>query len=134
MLLDIYDPKAPPSPIGIDLGTTNSVVAYVRDGRPMALVNCDGTQLLPSVVHYGRHGEVLVGNNAKAYLEREPSRTIASVKRFVGRGSDDPPTLELGAYRFAPPNTDEERRVVRFRSEEHTSELQSREHLVCRLL
>lgn len=114
MLLDIYDPKAPPSPIGIDLGTTNSVVAYVRDGRPMALVNCDGTQLLPSVVHYGRHGEVLVGNNAKAYLEREPSRTIASVKRFVGRGADDPQTLALGTYRFAEPTNDEQRRVVRF--------------------
>ncbi len=114
MLLDIYDPKAPPPPIGIDLGTTNSVVAYVRDESPMALVNCDGTELLPSVVHFGRHGEVLVGNTAKAYIEREPTRTISSVKRFVGRGADDPQTATLGAYRFAPPTTEEERRVVRF--------------------
>lgn len=114
MLLDIYDPKAPPTPIGIDLGTTNSVVAYVRDESPMALVNCDGTELLPSVVHFGRHGEVLVGNTAKAYIEREPTRTISSVKRFVGRGADDPQTATLGAYRFAPPTTEEERRVVRF--------------------
>jgi molecular chaperone HscA len=114
MLLDIFDPKAPPTPIGIDLGTTNSVVAYVRDEHPTALINCDGTQLLPSVVHYGRHGEVLVGNNAKAYVEREPTRTIASAKRFIGRGADDPQTLVLGAYRFASPSNDEERRVVRF--------------------
>ena len=114
MLLDIFDPKAPPTPIGIDLGTTNSVVAYVRDERPMALINCDGTQLLPSVVFYGRHGEVLVGNNAKAYLEREPARTIASVKRFMGRGADDPQTQALGTYRFVAPNNDEQRRVVQF--------------------
>lgn len=114
MFLDIFDPKAPPTAIGIDLGTTNSVVAYVRDDRPMALTNCDGTQLLPSIVHYGRHGEVLVGSNAKAYIEREPTRTIASAKRFMGRGADDPQTRALGAYRFASPSTEEERRVVRF--------------------
>lgn len=114
MFLDIFDPKAPPTAIGIDLGTTNSVVAYVRDDRPMALTNCDGTQLLPSIVHYGRHGEVLVGNNAKAYIEREPTRTIASAKRFMGRGAEDPQTRVLGAYRFANPTTDEDRRVVRF--------------------
>ena len=79
MLLDIYDPKAPPRAIGIDLGTTNSIVAYVRDERPTALVNCDGTQLLPSVVHYGEHGQVQVGRTAQSYLTREPERTIAPV-------------------------------------------------------
>jgi molecular chaperone HscA len=40
-LLEIFDPKAPPRPIGIDLGTTNSLVAYVRDGRPVAIKDCD---------------------------------------------------------------------------------------------
>src|SRR5690606_7111410 len=114
MLLDIYDPKAPPTAIGIDLGTTNSVVAYVRDERPMALVNCDGTQLLPSVVYYGRHGEVIVGRSARPYREQEPSRTIASVKRFMGRAADDPQTEALGTYAFAPPDTAQDARVVRF--------------------
>jgi molecular chaperone HscA len=114
MLLDIFDPKAPPTPIGIDLGTTNSVVAYVRDERPTALINCDGTQLLPSVVYYGTHGEVLVGSTAKAYLEREPLRTIMSAKRFMGKGADDEQTRALGAYKFAPAASEMESRVVRF--------------------
>ena len=58
MLLDIFDPKAPPKAIGIDLGTTHSIVAHVQDARPQALISCDGTPLLPSVVHFGDHGNV----------------------------------------------------------------------------
>jgi molecular chaperone HscA len=99
-LLDIFDPKAPPKPIGIDLGTTNSIVAHVRDGRPVPLTTCDGSPLLPSVVHYGAHGTVQVGAAAKAYATREPERTIASVKRFMGRGANDAETKRLGAYKF----------------------------------
>jgi molecular chaperone HscA len=114
MLLDIYDPKAPPTPVGIDLGTTNSIVAYVADGRPVALTTCDGAPLLPSVVHYSAEGGVTVGRAAKARATIEPERTLASVKRFVGRGADDPETQRLASYRFAQANTDEERRVVRF--------------------
>jgi molecular chaperone HscA len=114
MLLDIYDPKAPPTPVGIDLGTTNSIVAYVADGRPVALTTCDGTQLLPSVVHYSAEGGITVGRAAKARATIEPERTLASVKRFVGRGADDPETQRLASFRFAPAKTDEERRVVRF--------------------
>ncbi len=114
MLLDIFDPKAPPKAIGIDLGTTNSVVAYMRDERPTALVNCDGTELLPSVVYYGAHGEVIVGRSAKAYAEREPGRTIASAKRFLGKAADDPQTRALGTYVFAAPSSDKDARVVRF--------------------
>lgn len=114
MLLDIFDPKAPPTPIGIDLGTTHSVVAYVREGDPLALVNCDGAQLLPSVVHYGAHGSVMVGRSAVAYLERQPQRTIASVKRFMGRGADDPQTRLLGSNQFAEPKNETERKTVHF--------------------
>ncbi|HEX6767360.1 MAG TPA: Hsp70 family protein, partial [Polyangiaceae bacterium] len=114
MLLDIYDPKAPPTPIGIDLGTTNSIVAYVADGRPTALTTCDGTPLLPSVVHYGAEGGVTVGSAAKARAVSEPVRTLASVKRFMGRGADDAETKRLSSYRFATGGSDEERRVVRF--------------------
>lgn len=114
MLLDIFDPKAAPRAVGIDLGTTNSIVAYVRDGAPVALTTCDGAPLLPSVVHYAESGAVLVGRAAKAHLTREPARTIASVKRFMGRDARDPETARLGAYRFAEPRNDEEARSVRF--------------------
>src|SRR6185369_10731833 len=108
MLLDIFDPKAAPRAIGIDLGTTNSIVAYVRDGAPSSLITCDGAPLLPSVVHYGSNGAVLVGRAAKAQLTRDPARTIASVKRFMGKGADDPETRRLGAQKFAMPKTDDE--------------------------
>jgi len=53
MLLDIFDPKAPPQAIGIDLGTTNSIVAHVRDGRPVPLTTCDGSAMF-GVRHPGR--------------------------------------------------------------------------------
>ncbi|HWA73770.1 MAG TPA: Fe-S protein assembly chaperone HscA [Polyangiaceae bacterium] len=114
VLLDIFDPKAPPKPIGIDLGTTNSIVASVRDGVPVALTTCDGAPLLPSVVYYSKEGPVLVGRTAMAYATREPERTIQSVKRFMGRGADDPETRRLGAYKFVPPNSEAEAKVVRF--------------------
>ena len=114
MLLDIFDPKAPPKPVGIDLGTTNSIVASVRDGKPSALTTCDGTALLPSVVYYGDHGAVIVGGSARPYAVRAPERTICSVKRFVGRGATDPQTRELGTYRFVEPATEEDARTVRF--------------------
>jgi molecular chaperone HscA len=110
MLLDIFDPKAPPQAIGIDLGTTNSIVAHVRDGRPVPLITCDGSPLLPSVVHYGVEGSVAVGRTAMSYATREPERTIASVKRFMGRASGDAETTRLGAYKFVPG----EASVVRF--------------------
>ncbi len=114
MLLDIFDPKAAPKAIGIDLGTTNSIVAHVRDGAAVALVSCDGTPLLPSVVHYAKSGAVLVGRAAKAQLTRDPSNTIASVKRFMGRDAHDPETQRLGAYHFTTPKDDREARSVRF--------------------
>jgi molecular chaperone HscA len=114
MLLDIFDPKAPPKPIGIDLGTTNSLVAYVSDGAPRTLVTCDGTALLPSVVYYGDHGGIVVGASAKPYAFRAPERTLSSIKRFMGRGARDAETERLGAYRFAEPKSAEEERVVRF--------------------
>jgi molecular chaperone HscA len=113
-LLDIFDPKAPPKAIGIDLGTTNSIVASVRDGKPLALTTCDGTALLPSVVYYSSEGPILVGRSAKAHATREPVRTIQSVKRFMGRAADDAETEKLGAYRFVQPTSAEETKVVRF--------------------
>ncbi|HEX9618784.1 MAG TPA: Fe-S protein assembly chaperone HscA [Polyangiaceae bacterium] len=114
MLLDIFDPKAPPQPIGIDLGTTHSIVAYSRDGKPRALTTCDGAALLPSVVYYGDHGSTVVGSAARAHATREPTRTLSSVKRFMGRGSDDAETRALAAFKLKPPESDADRKVVRF--------------------
>lgn len=114
MLLDIFDPKAPPKPIGIDLGTTHSIVSTVRDDVPTALLTCDGTGLLPSVVYYGKHGNVMVGEAARSYLSREPQRTISSAKRFMGRSYAERPQGELTHLRIAEPKTEEEGRSVRF--------------------
>ena len=63
-LLEIYDPKAAPRPIGIDLGTTNSIVARMRDGTPIAIRDCDLEALMPSAVFYDDRGQVIVGREA----------------------------------------------------------------------
>jgi molecular chaperone HscA len=113
MLLEIFDPKAPPRAIGIDLGTTNSLVAYVKNERPTAIQDCNQQTLLPSAVHYGDRGEVVVGQDALLRAAEHPRETIVSVKRFMGRGADDPETRRLGPYEFtAPKNGDAN--VVRF--------------------
>ena len=114
-LLDIFDPKAPPRPIGIDLGTTNSLVAYVREGKPVVLRDCDGAALLPSVVHYGAGSLVSVGADAARLAPVHPQDTIVSVKRFMGRGARDPETRKLGPYAFVEPASDDDARVVKFR-------------------
>lgn len=113
-LMEIFDPKAAPKPIGIDLGTTNSLVARVVDGEAHCIVDADGDFVLPSVVHYGKHGQIIVGKEAVLLAESYPLDTIASVKRFVGRGANDPQTRRLGSYRFVPPATPQEERVIRF--------------------
>ncbi|MBX3220783.1 MAG: Fe-S protein assembly chaperone HscA [Labilithrix sp.] len=112
-LLEIFDPKAPPKAIGIDLGTTNSLVAYVKNERPTTVKDCDQAALLPSVVHYGDAGEVVVGRNAQLRAAEHPRETIVSVKRFMGRGGDDPETRRLGPYAFVAPEAGTAN-VVRF--------------------
>ncbi len=114
-LLEIFDPKASPRPIGIDLGTTNSVVARVRDGSPAPISNCDNDTLIPSVVHYGEGGAVLVGRAAAKLAAEHPRETIVSAKRFVGRGARDPETKKLGPYEFGEPRGGDDERTVRFR-------------------
>jgi molecular chaperone HscA len=112
--------------IGIDLGTTNSLVAAIEDGRPVVLLDEEGEAILPSVVHYaastaglgaeagGAGAGVVVGKHAREVLAaRAPSDTIASVKRFMGRGPEDAESKrKLTAYRFAPGQPGES--VVRF--------------------
>src|SRR5512139_1097053 len=102
-LLEIFDPKAAPRPIGIDLGTTNSLVARVRDGKPVVIADCNAAKLVPSVVHYDPRGRVIVGADAQRLAVDFPRETIVSVKRFMGRGADDPETRRLGPYEFADP-------------------------------
>ncbi len=100
--------------IGIDLGTTNSLVAIVENGKPVCLPDEDGTTIVPSVVHYAADGRVLVGAEPRDTLAPEfPHDTIASVKRFMGRGpSDAEATRRLTPYAFAPAAPSEG--VVRF--------------------
>jgi len=114
-LFAIFDPKAPPRPIGIDLGTTNSLVAYVEEGRPQVVLDCDVEALVPSVVSYDERGNVVVGRNAQRRAPLHPKETIVSVKRFMGRGADDPETGRLGPYEFVPPKGDADANVVRFK-------------------
>jgi len=74
--------------VGIDLGTTNSLVATVRSGEVSTLADTQGSHLLPSVVHYAEEG-VQVGVQAQQCSVTDPFNTIVSVKRFMGRGLDD---------------------------------------------
>lgn len=75
--------------VGIDLGTTNSLVAVVRSGVCKTLVDDSGKSILPSVVYYQENSEPIVGEAAMSYSEKDPLNTIVSVKRLMGRGIDD---------------------------------------------
>ncbi len=92
------------SAVGIDLGTTNSLVAIVDGGKPVCLTDGHGEAIVPSVVHYAADGSVVVGARARDELAPElPRDTIASVKRFMGRGPRDAEaTRRLTPYEFAP--------------------------------
>ena len=93
-LLQISEPGQTPEPhqqkraIGIDLGTTNSLVATVRNDKAATLPNLQGQHLLPSVVHYGEN-DIVVGHAAQAASLQDPNNTIVSVKRMMGRGLAD---------------------------------------------
>ena len=76
--------------IGIDLGTTNSVVAVMEGGEPVVIPNAEGGRTVPSVVAFSKTGERLVGQIAKRQAITNPDNTIYSIKRFMGRRWDDP--------------------------------------------
>ncbi|MBK6980483.1 MAG: Fe-S protein assembly chaperone HscA [Betaproteobacteria bacterium] len=105
-LLQISEPGETPEPherqlaVGIDLGTTHSLVATVRSGSAECLPDAQGRVLLPSVVRYGPGGAVAVGHEALAMAADDPSNTIASVKRFMGRGVSDVAKYGALPYRF----------------------------------
>ena len=94
-LLQISEPGQTTAPhqrnyaAGIDLGTTNSLVAVNRSGEVNTLPDNAGRHLLPSVVHYGENGEILVGYEAQQKQATDPLNTISSVKRIMGRGIED---------------------------------------------
>jgi molecular chaperone HscA len=105
-LLQISEPGMSTEPhqhrlaVGIDLGTTNSLVATVRNGVTLCLQDEDGRVLLPSVVHYLADGQIVVGRKAHASQATDPRNTIVSVKRFMGRGLKDVAHVETMPYDF----------------------------------
>src|SRR5512142_556049 len=76
--------------VGIDLGTTNTVVAAVRDGAPVAIKDETGSSVIPSIVSFLPSGAVLVGDAAKERRSDDPRNTVFSVKRLIGRPWDSP--------------------------------------------
>jgi molecular chaperone HscA len=106
-LLQISEPGASPDPhqrriaVGIDLGTTHSLVASVRNGVAECLPDAEGRVILPSVVRYLGEGRRQIGFDAQAAQAEDPENTIASVKRFMGRGLADIANREKLPYRFA---------------------------------
>jgi molecular chaperone HscA len=105
-LLQISEPGMSTAPhqhrlaVGIDLGTTNSLVATVRSGLAVVLDDEAGHSLLPSVVRYHASGDVEVGYPAQSAQNRDPHNTIVSVKRFMGRGISDIDDISSLPYRF----------------------------------
>lgn len=100
-LLQIHEPGESPAPhdgetalaIGIDLGTTNSVVAMSKDATPEVLRDDDGQALVPSVVAYAPDGSAIVGGLAKSLLLDRPESVVSSIKRLMGRGIEDVKSL-----------------------------------------
>ena len=85
--------------IGIDLGTTNSVVAVMEGGKPVVIANQEGSRTTPSVVAFGKNGERPVGQVAKRQAITNPDKTIFSIKRFMGRRYDEV-TQEIKMFPF----------------------------------
>src|SRR3972149_6917690 len=107
--------------IGIDLGTTNSVVAVMEGGDPVVIPNSEGGRTTPSVVAFTKDGERLVGQVAKRQAVTNPKNTVFSIKRFMGRrtgevkleagrvpyavlpGQNDLAVVEIQGKRYSPP-------------------------------
>ncbi len=101
--------------VGIDLGTTNSLVAYMADGRPCVIPGRNERTMVPSVVAMTDNG-LIVGDPAKEYLTRSPERTVYSVKRFMGKSLED----VQGELTYFPYTLTEQGGVIRFKLGEKT--------------
>ena len=105
-LLQIAEPGQSAAPhqhklaVGIDLGTTNSLVATVRSGMSSVIPDEQGHALLPSVVQYREDGSIEVGHAALASQSQDPKNTFSSIKRFMGRGMRDIPDITHIPYEF----------------------------------
>ncbi len=89
-----------PKAVGIDLGTTNSVVSVLEGGEPTVIPNAEGSRTTPSVVGFAKSGEVLVGEVAKRQAITNPDRTIRSVKRQMGTSW----TIDIERAAVTPPS------------------------------
>ncbi len=101
--------------VGIDLGTTNSLVAYMADGRPCVIPGRNERTMVPSVVAMTDNG-LIVGDSAKEHLTRSPERTVYSVKRFMGRSLED----VQGELAYFPYHLTEQGGVIRIKLGEKT--------------
>ena len=110
--LQISEPGESPEPhtrrlaVGIDLGTTNSLVATIRNSVPECLPDALGLTMLPSAVHYGEAGEITVGADAITHRGDDALNTITSVKRFMGRSVADLRDESSARYSFTTPSGD----------------------------
>src|ERR1700674_865666 len=88
--------------VGVDLGTTNSLVAFMQGESPVVIPGEDGLNLVPSVVALDEHDQIIVGNAARKYLIETPERSVYSIKRLMGRGVEDiQEELKLFPFRLA---------------------------------
>src|SRR5947209_19431524 len=96
--------------IGIDLGTTNSVVAVMEAGQPTVIANQEGARTTPSVVAFTKSGERLVGQVAKRQSITNPENTVFSIKRFMGRRYDEvTEEMKMVPYKVARGDNNDER-------------------------
>ncbi|HEU5047008.1 MAG TPA: Fe-S protein assembly chaperone HscA [Rickettsiales bacterium] len=120
-LLQIHEPGQTPDPhaqgaaVGIDLGTTHSVVAMASEGQATVLRDLCGGALVPSVVHYGSNGEVKVGKEAVGRLHEGADNVVASIKRLMGRSAADARKIA-----FPYPQADQGEGVFRFTVDSRT--------------
>ena len=75
--------------VGIDLGTTNSVVGVIEAGRPIVIASSEGTRTTPSIVGFTKDAEIVIGDQARRQLVLNPKNTFFNLKRFVGREWDE---------------------------------------------
>ncbi len=107
--------------VGIDLGTTNSLVAYMESDRPVVIPGDDGSPLLPSLVALAPDGQIVVGNAARRHLIATPERAVYSIKRLMGRGVEDvQPELKFFPFRLAENLTPGEVLRIRLGEQEFT--------------
>ena len=105
--------------VGIDLGTTNSLVAYMQADSPVVIPGEDGLNLVPSVVALDENNQVIVGNAARRYLIETPERAVYSIKRLMGRGLEDI-QKELKLFPFQLADDLHEGEVLRIKIGERT--------------